>query len=104
MAMEVVEDPAILKAAVYNNRAVLIAVVDVETEIGRYVVSLLRTLEELTGRRLAVKVLKVRGASPLISFFLNGREVFRQDEVFGELDKDVTALRMSIRSSMEGWA
>jgi len=102
--MEVVEDPVLLKSVVYGNQAVLIAVVDVESDVGKYIVSLLRTVERLMRGRLVVKVLQVKGASPLISFFLNGREVFRQDEVFGELDKDVTALRMSIRSTMDHWA
>ncbi len=100
--MEITDDVNSVKRTVYKEKAVLVAALDPSTPSGKYVIDMLCVLEKTFRKKnIKFKVISVRGAEPVISFFINGREMFRQDSVFGSRDKDLSALKMSIRNVID---
>ena len=91
---------------IYANEVVLLAYVNTEEDLGRFVVELLKGLERVSRNYIAFAIYKVNnkhGGRPVITLYIRGRQVFRQQDYFGNYVKDLQALKWGIRETLREW-
>lgn len=103
--MMVTENLADVKRAVTQNRVVLVAVVDPDSDEGKVTLNVLERIERsYRGKVMSVVAsMKTLGKGDLaISLFVNGSEVMRQKELMGSEAKDYQVLKWSIDHILDG--
>ncbi|MCD6340998.1 MAG: hypothetical protein J7L51_03515 [Desulfurococcales archaeon] len=91
---------------VYTNEVAVLAYLDLSTELGKLMYSVLRRLESVSRGILAYAVLDISmmgSERPVITAFIKGRQVFEQSDCFGNFKKDYQALRIGLRETLSSW-
>jgi len=91
---------------VYMNEVAVLAYLDLSTELGKLMYSVLKKLESVSRGILAYAVLNVAMSDserPVVTAFVKGRQVFEQSDCFGNFKKDYQALRMGLRETLSLW-
>ena len=94
------------KRFVYSNEVAVLAYLDLSTELGKLMYSVLKKLESVSRGLLAYAVLNVSmgdNGKPVVTAFVKGRQVFEQNDCFGNFKKDYQALRIGLRETLSLW-
>ncbi|MCD6428775.1 MAG: hypothetical protein J7L12_04080 [Desulfurococcales archaeon] len=73
---------------VYTNEVAVLAYLDLSTELGKLMYSVLKRLESVSRGILAYAVLDISmkdGERPVITAFIKGRQVFEQSSHFAQI-------------------
>ncbi len=102
--MKVTSNVSEVKKLVYNNELVLVAIVKGNSETEQLLRSLLGRIERSSKGKITsvlANFSRIREKEVVISLYVQGQEVFRQEGLFGNVAKDYTALKWSIREVLE---
>jgi len=89
---------------VYLNKVALLAIMNLEMELSKIIYVVLRKLEKISRGRISYAILLINNESPpVITLFINGRQVFEQSDYFGNEKKDLQALKWGIREALKDW-
>lgn len=91
---------------VYSNEIAVLAYLDLNTELGKLIYSVLEKLESVSRGLLAYAVLDMPmsdNEKPVITAFVRGRQIFEQNDCFGNFKKDYQALRIGLRETLSLW-
>ena len=90
---------------VYLNKVAVLAIADLNNDMGKLIYSVLRKLERISRGLISYAILNTQAGSeaPIVALFVNGRRVFEQSDYFGNEKKDLQALKWGIREALKDW-
>lgn len=102
--MKVTNNISEVKKLIYSNELVLVAIVKGNSNTEELLRSLLGKIEIISKGRITsvlANFSKIGEKEVVISLYVQGQEVFRQEGLFGNAAKDYTALKWSIREVLK---
>ncbi len=104
--MKILKNVEEARKFVYTNEVAVLAYLDLSTELGKLMYSVLKRLESVSRGLLAYAILDISmkgDERPVITAFIKGRQVFEQSDCFGNFKKDYQALRIGLRETLSSW-
>jgi protein tyrosine phosphatase len=89
-----------VRRLVYSNKIAVVVYLGSDEELNSYVTRVVRSIESVSKNAIAYGLYRVGrgGREAVVIVYVDGREVLEQRYYFMNLDLDVKALKMGIRS------